>query len=288
MLPNHSSFARTEEVWGLACMQRWKRWRAITSRMNSGAGQYTIDCCCTFQTGSGRQLFLSWDFYGEPWHSAFFLIWQLLDSLISCGREKGSNIEACEEEHQSFVQDQPQLGCHASRKHSDISNVLSYLTHQSGFRSHRYLWHLYRVSSECPQVVFFAVISEYCYEFQVFQVTSLFQRGPVEEIPRFALNLYRVIISRRAIVSAICCVQSYVLNPLFPQRVCFTDNEISMLLSGLNVASSVCEDAVYDPWNRALPERYDAVVRDFEKGVCGCCGSPIGCSGHISKMVWCD
>ena len=72
-----------------------------------------------------------------------FLFGQLLDGLVESGWEKGLTVEACKAEFQSFVNDQRQLECHPSRKHSDISNVLSYLTHQSGFRSRR---HLYRVS----------------------------------------------------------------------------------------------------------------------------------------------
>ena len=56
--------------WGPACMQRWKKWQDITSRRvpkqcpSSFWGVYQqciINCGRTFQTGSGRQLFLSRD-----------------------------------------------------------------------------------------------------------------------------------------------------------------------------------------------------------------------------------
>ena len=107
--------------------------------------------------------------------------------------------------------------------------------------------------------------NKYCYEFQVFRLAMLFQRGPAEEIPRFQLNLDRVTISRRSVDSAICCAQSYVRDHLFTRWDFFTDNRISMLLSAVNVAGSVCEDSVYDPWNRILPEVFDAVVRDLIK-----------------------
>ena len=70
-------------------------------------------------------------------------------------------------------------------------------------------------------------------------MTALFQRGPAEEIPRFQINLDRVTIDRRAIDSAVCCVQSFVRDPLFTQRDFFTDNGISMLLSAVNVAYDV-------------------------------------------------
>ena len=95
-------------------------------------------------------------------------------------------------------------------------------------------------------------------------MTTLFQRGPAEEIPRFQLNLDRVTIDRRSIDSAICCVQSFVRDPLFTQRDIFTDNGTSMLLSAVNVAVSVCEDSVYDPWTVMLPEVYAVVVVDLK------------------------
>ena len=85
-------------------------------------------------------------------------------------------------------------------------------------------------------------------------MTTLFQRGPVEETPRFELNLDRVTISRRSIDPAICCVQSLLRNPLFTQLDFFTDNGISVLLSAVNIAGRVCEDSVYDPWNLILPD----------------------------------
>ena len=94
---------------------------------------------------------------------------------------------------------------------------------------------------------------------------ALFQRGPAEEIPRFQINLDRVMIDHRAIESAVCCVQSFVRDPLFTQRYFFTDNGISILLSAVNVAGSVCEDSVYDPWAVIYPEGYAAVVSDLQK-----------------------
>ena len=96
-------------------------------------------------------------------------------------------------------------------------------------------------------------------------MTTLFQRGPAEEIPRFQLNPDRVTISRRSIDSAICCVQSFVRDPLFTQRDFFTDNGILMLLSAVNVAGSVCEDCAYNPWTVTLLEGYAAVVADLKK-----------------------
>ena len=93
----------------------------------------------------------------------------------------------------------------------------------------------------------------------------MFQRGPAEEVPRIQLNLDRVTIDHRSIDSDIFCVQSFVRDPLFTQRDFFTDNGISMLLSAVNVAGSVCEDSVYDPWAVMSPEGYAAVVADLKR-----------------------
>ena len=92
-----------------------------------------------------------------------------------------------------------------------------------------------------------------------------FQRGPAEEIPRFHLNLDRVTIDRRAIDSAVCCVQSFVRDPLSTQRDFFTSNGISMLLSAVKVAGSVCEDSVYDPWAVISADGFAAVVSDLKR-----------------------
>ena len=96
-------------------------------------------------------------------------------------------------------------------------------------------------------------------------MTTLFQLGPSEVIPRFQLNLDRVTIDGRSIDSAICCVQSFVRDPLFTQRDFFTNSGISVLLNAVNVAGGVCEDSLYDPWTVILPEVYAAVVVDLKK-----------------------
>ena len=96
-------------------------------------------------------------------------------------------------------------------------------------------------------------------------MTALFQRGPAEEILRFQLNLDRVTIDHRSIDSAICAVQSFARDPLFSQRDFFTDSGISMLLSAVNVAGSVCENSVYGPWAVISAESHAAVVSDLKR-----------------------
>ena len=105
--------------------------------------------------GQGASCFCPEIIIGGDDHSAFFLVGQLLDGLVECGWEKGSTVEACKAEFQSFVNEQRQLESHAGRKRSDITSVLSYLSHQSGFRSRR---HLYRISLVGLRVRWVAVV----------------------------------------------------------------------------------------------------------------------------------
>ena len=156
MLPNHSSFTAIEDQHFLVGTRVHAALEKMTSQFlkkefRISARRFLEDFTSTVlatvsarsKLGQGMSCFWPEVIVGGDDHSAFFLFGQLLDGLVESGWEKGSAVEACKAEFQSFVNDQRQLECHASRKHSDISNVLSYLTHQSGFRSRR---HLYRVN----------------------------------------------------------------------------------------------------------------------------------------------
>ena len=168
MLPNHSSFTAVEEDQFLVETRVHAALEKMTSHyfkreFRSSARRFLEEITSTVlstvaarsKLGQGISSFCSEIFIARDDHSAFFLFGQLLDGFIACGWEKGSTVEACKAEFQSFVNEQRLLECHASRKHSDISNVLSYLTQQSGFRSRR---HLYRVSLVGFQVGSFAVV----------------------------------------------------------------------------------------------------------------------------------
>ena len=155
MLPNHSSFTAIEDQHFLVGTPLHAALEKMTSqylkkKFRSSARRFLEDFISTVLSNVAARsklsqcvsCFCSEIIIRGNNQSAFFLFGPLLDGLVECGWEKGSTVEACKAEFQSFVNDQRQLECHASRKHSDISNVLSYLTHQSGFRSRR---HLYRV-----------------------------------------------------------------------------------------------------------------------------------------------
>ena len=168
MLPNHSSFTAIEEEHFLAGTRVHAALEKMTSQylkkeFRSSARRFLEEFTSTVlstvaassKLDQGVSCFCPEIIIGGDDHSAFFLFGQLLDGLISCEWEKGSTIQACNAEFQSFVNDQRQQECHASWRHSDISNVVSYLTQQSGFRSRR---HLYRVSLVGLQVGSVAVI----------------------------------------------------------------------------------------------------------------------------------
>ena len=170
MLPNRSSFTAIEEDHFLVGTRVHAALEKMTSHylekeFRSSALRFLEELTCTVLStvaarsnlGQAVSCFCPEILIEDDDHSAFFLFGQLLDGLIARGWEKGLNIEACKAEFESFVNYQRQLECHASRKHSDISNVLSYLTQQGEFRSHR---HLYRVCFVSFQVDFFAVLKK--------------------------------------------------------------------------------------------------------------------------------
>ena len=135
--PHLHQSRRSISRWGLSCMQR----HYLKNEFLSIARCFLEELTCTVlstvaarsKLNQGVSCFYPERFVRGDDHSAFCLLGQLLDRLIACEWEKGSNIEARNTVFQFFVQHQRQLECHASRKHSDISNVLSYLFHQSGF-----------------------------------------------------------------------------------------------------------------------------------------------------------
>ena len=167
MLPDHSSFAAIDEEHFLvgtrihAALEKmsspylWKEFR-------TGARRFLDEFCSTIlstvaaisKLGQGVSCFCPEIILGGDDHSAFFLFGQLLDGLVECGWEKGSHIEACKAEFQSFVREQRQLERHSTRKRPDVGNILAYFSQQTGFQSRR---HLFRVSSCTSSKVAFIV-----------------------------------------------------------------------------------------------------------------------------------
>ena len=64
----------------------------------------------------------------------------LLDGLLDRGWVKGSEIEACRSEYQSFVQEQRQLERSSTRSRPDIGDGLSFCSTQACFRARQHLF----------------------------------------------------------------------------------------------------------------------------------------------------
>ena len=67
---------------------------------------------------------------------------KLLDGLLEKGWTRGSEVEACRAEYQSFVQEQRQLERSSTRSRPDVGDVPSFCSAQAGFCARR---HLYKV-----------------------------------------------------------------------------------------------------------------------------------------------
>ena len=155
MLPNHSSFAAIDEERFLvgtrinAALEKMPS-SYLRKEFRSNARRFLDEVCSTIlstvaarsKLGQGVSCFCTEIILGSDDHSAFFLHGQLLDGLVECGWEKGSNVEACKTEMQTFVREQRQLERHSTRKRPDVGNILAYFAHQTGFQSRR---HLFRV-----------------------------------------------------------------------------------------------------------------------------------------------
>ena len=78
---------------------------------------------------------------------------KLVHGLLERGWIRGSEVEACRAEYQSFVREQRQLERSSTRSRPDVGDVLSFCSGQAGFRARR---HLYKVCIVGNQVVFFS------------------------------------------------------------------------------------------------------------------------------------
>ena len=92
--------------------------------------------------GQGLSCFCPAIVVGGDDHAPLYLLGLLLDGLLERGWVKGSEIEACRSEYQSFVQEQRQLERSSTRSRPDIGDVLSFCCSQAGFLARQ---HLFRV-----------------------------------------------------------------------------------------------------------------------------------------------
>ena len=78
---------------------------------------------------------------------------RLLDGFLEKSWTRGSEVEACRSEYQSFVQEQRQLEQSSTRSRPDVGDVLSFFSGQAGSRARR---HLFRVCTVARQVCHFS------------------------------------------------------------------------------------------------------------------------------------
>ena len=90
--------------------------------------------------GQGLSCFCPAIIIGGNDHAPLHLLGLLLDGLLDRGWVKGSEIEACRSEYQSFVQKQRQLERSSTRSRPDIGDVLSFCSSQAGFRARQHLF----------------------------------------------------------------------------------------------------------------------------------------------------
>ena len=90
--------------------------------------------------GHGLSCFCLAIIFGGDDHVVMNLLGLLLDGLLERGWIKGSEIEACRAEYQSFVQEQRQLERFSTRSRLEVGDVLSFCSLQVGFRARQHLF----------------------------------------------------------------------------------------------------------------------------------------------------
>ena len=90
--------------------------------------------------GQGLSCFCAAIIIGGDDHAPLHLLGLLLDGLLDHGWVKGSEIEACRSEYQSFVQEQRQLERSSTKSRPDIGDVLSFCSSQAAFRTRQHLF----------------------------------------------------------------------------------------------------------------------------------------------------
>ena len=90
--------------------------------------------------GQGLSCFCRAIIIGGDNHAPLHLLGLVLDGLLDRGWVRGSEIEACRSEYQSFVQEQRQLERSSTRSRPDIGDVLSFCSSQAGFRARQHLF----------------------------------------------------------------------------------------------------------------------------------------------------
>ena len=191
----------------------------------------------------------------------------LLDGLLEKGWAKGSEVEACRAEYQSFVKEQRQLERSSTRSRPDVGDVLSFCSGQAGFRARR---HLYKVCIVAKQTCGFNPCNlshpfmQLC--FSGVPVTTLVIRGSSTQCEDFTINLDRVAIKKEEVRGVLLCVQDFVWSPHFTQRNFFSETGLTMLFESVALADNITSSPVYAPWSVVASASASQVIADL----CAC------------------
>ena len=223
---------------------------------------HLVDRGCPVKAGSGSQLFLPWNHSWRRWPFRLFPAWTAARWTGGVWLGKGIPRWGLQSRISVFCPGAAPAGRHSTRKRPDVGNILAYFAHQSGFQSRE---HLFRVSCLSSSKVGFIVSTNCEYLLQVYQLTTLFLRDSVEELPAFTVKLNGIALSRRLLEKSIACVQDFVRSPGFTQRDFFSDNGINLLVSAVNAAGSMPDQSTCEPWASVLPDSCVATLVDLRK-----------------------
>ena len=99
----------------------------------------------------------------------------------------------------------------------------------------------------------------------MFQITTLFLRESVEDLPTFSVSLDGIALNRQLFEALIACVQSFIRSTRFAYHDFFSDNGIGLLVSAVSAAGIIREESSDEPWAIVLAEGYEATVVDLKR-----------------------
>ena len=166
---------------------------------------------------------------------------KLLDGPLERGWTRGSEIETCRSEYQSFVREQRPLERLSTRSHPYVRDVLCFCSEQAGFRARQ---HLYKVCIVSNHACCFAFLRVVCFPqetmiFQVFQLTALVIRGPATRSEKFIVSLDRVAIKEEDVRGVLLCVQDFVRCAHFTPRIFFSESGLTTLSDSVAIIHSI-------------------------------------------------
>ena len=100
--------------------------------------------------------------------------------------------------------------------------------------------------------------------FQVFQITALALRGPVPSGEKFTACLDRVAIRENIVRGVLLCVQDFIRDPVFTQRIFFSETGVEMLSEAAAISNSITSSSVYVPWSAVESESFARIVSDLK------------------------